>query len=107
MAVSGVGLGIAALSAGYGIYSGERASDVAKKNLRRQTQAQNDAKSAAMAEQRKADEAYRTANKAAPDVSSILAFEEQAGGRGVSSTMLSGGVDRKKLKLEGPSLLGE
>ena len=97
----------AAIGAGYSIYSGERSQDMQQRSLRRQNQAQAEAQNAALSQQRKAEEANRAANQQAPDIASLLAFEQQPGG--LSSTMLTGagGIDRSQLRLGRPSLLGD
>lgn len=98
---------VGALGAGYGIYSGERSADMQQRAVRRQTQAQEEAKNAALSQQRKAEMQQRAANQQAPDMGALLAFEQQPGG--LASTLLTGasGLDRTRLRLGRPTLLGD
>lgn len=70
-----IGLGVAAL--GYGVYSGEEQKSQARTNLRRQQAAQEQAQQAALGEQRRVEEQRRATNRKTPDISSLLAFEQQ------------------------------
>jgi uncharacterized protein HemX len=97
----------AAVTAGYGVYSGERQNKLQKEAANRQQQAQKTAETAAQRQQKQAAEAYAAANRKAPDVADILAGEQELSRLGSASTMLTGpqGVKRKQ---GGPAqLLGD
>lgn len=98
----GVTAAIAAVaSAGYSIYSGERASAA-------QNKAQNEARSRAQAQANQAEQATNRANQKRPDAAAILDAATQAGKGGASGTMLTGpqGVDPNALNLGKNTLLG-
>lgn len=90
-----------AVATGYTIYSGERSAKM-------QEEAQKDAKRAALAQERKADEAMNAANRKQPDTMAILSAAQQAAKGGPSGTMLTGpaGVSPNALQLGKTSLLG-
>jgi hypothetical protein len=99
-----IGLAVAALSAGYGVYSGEQANAAQKKGIRRQTDAQNEAKAAALSTKKLNDMAAAKATPNLPDPSGLLGAESEATRAGVASTLLSQ-QDPNKLR-NGRSLLG-
>lgn len=106
MAVVGAITAVAAL--GYGVYSGERGAQQQKQAVRKQEQAQKDNLASAAAAQRAADAEQRKANARKPDVTSLLASEQQQALSGPSSTMLTGssGAARGSMKLGQTSMLG-
>lgn len=104
MADFGIGeaaLIVSAISAAYGIYSGERSSSM-------QEAAQSKAKKAALQQQRASDEANNRANQKTPDVNAILSAAQQSAKGGPAGTMLTGpsGVDPGALSLGKSTLLG-
>jgi hypothetical protein len=102
-----VTIGVGALLIGGTIAQQQKAMKAQKAGLELQRQAQDQAESAAIAQQRRADMAYNAANKKTPDVQGILLGEQQAA-KGIGSTMLTGpgGIDKSKLVLGGGTLLG-
>lgn len=98
--------GVAALSAGGSIYQGEQQRKAASKSLKQQEQAQAEARTAALREQRIGEERINAANARKADPSAILAMQQAA--MGGSPTMLSSatGVDARKLKLGQTGPLG-
>lgn len=96
-----------ALSAGYGIYSGERAGQAQKVGMRRQAQAQQQAQAAAARQQRMAAEAQAAANRKQPDIGSILATEAELGKAGPASTLLTGPSGVRRAPAKATTLLGE
>lgn len=86
MALPAIGVGIAAVSAGYGIYSGERGAQAQSNAVKRQRVAQQNAAAAAAAEQQRGEEAVAAANRRKVNTDSILANEGVSG----ASTMLTG-----------------
>lgn len=77
--------------------------------LAAQRAAQDASISATMSEQRRAAQAQRAADAKGPDIAALLGSEQKAAQGGYQSTLLTGpgGVDRKKLKLGRPTLLGD
>lgn len=108
MAVTGSIAAIAAL--GYGVYAGEQGARQQRRAVRRQEQAQRESAAAAAAQQRRAEMEQRKANARKPDVTSLLASEQQRALMGPSSTMLTGtsGTTRSagSVKLGQTSMLG-
>jgi hypothetical protein len=100
--MSGAVTAIAAVSAAYSIYSGERAAHA-------QRDAQNQALADANRQAAAADQAQNRANQKHPDTSAILSAAGQAGRAGESGTMLTGpaGVDASTLNLGKNTLLGQ
>jgi len=100
-AVAGVG------SLGYGIYSGQQQAGAQQQALKRQNTAQQQAQAAALSTERKSEIAQGAANQQTPDISNIL-YRAASGGKGLSSTMLTGpgGVDTSGLNLGKSTLLG-
>lgn len=101
--MSGVAVGIAAgaavIGTGYSIYSGERAASA-------QADAQNQAKEAALKQEKAAKEATNKANAKTPDTNAIMAAAQQAAKSGASGTMLTGPGGASPLNLGKTSLLG-
>lgn len=95
----------AVASLGYGVYSGEEGRATQKTGMRRQQAAQNQAQSQALRQQKLAAEANAKANAKAPDISSLLAFEQQPGG--LNTSLLYGGGNRTSPRINRPTLLGE
>jgi uncharacterized protein HemX len=93
---------VAAVGAGYSIYSGERAASA-------QQDAQNQAMANAEKQANAADQAQNRANQKHPDTSAILSAAGQAGKAGESGTMLTGpaGVNTSTLNLGKNTLLGQ
>lgn len=102
-----VGAVAAAGSLGYGIYNGQQQEGMQQQALRRQNTAQQQATAAALSNQRKSEIAQGAANQQTPDISNIL-YRAANGGKGLSSTMLTGpgGVDNSGLNLGKSTLLG-
>jgi len=92
---------------GYGIYNGQQQEGMQQQALRRQNTAQQQATAAALSNQRKSEIAQGAANQQTPDISNIL-YRAANGGKGLSSTMLTGpgGVDNSGLNLGKSTLLG-
>lgn len=86
---------------------GSKQADAQEAALKKQNQAQGEAKAAALSTQRKADLANNEDNQKTPDIASILAKAAQAGKVGLGSTMLTGagGVNPGSLSLGGGSTL--
>lgn len=96
------GIASTAAATGAQLAQGEQARHSQTKSLRLQQQAQASAKQAAVSQQVQAQQAQAAANKKAPDISSLLAFEQQT-----VNPFATTGVDRSKQKLGRPSLLGD
>jgi hypothetical protein len=101
------GLAVGAVGTGYGIYSGQQQEAAQQQALKRQNTAQQQATAAALSTQRKSEIAQGAANQQTPDISNIL-YRAANGGKGLSSTMLTGpgGVDTSGLNLGKSTLLG-
>lgn len=99
----------AAASLGYGIYAGEKANKAQKQALKSQERTQAEARAMAERQQRSSEEAINRANRKAPDVNAILKAAQEAGTKGMSTSMLTGsrGVDPATLNLSRSTLLGE
>lgn len=103
-------IGSAAVGAGglaYSVYNGDKQAGAQKEGLKKQNTAQQTATASALSTERQGEIAQGAANRATPDVSSILKRAATVGG-GLSSTMLTGagGVSNSGLSLGGKSLLG-
>lgn len=85
----------------YSVYSGEQ-------NRRAQGAAQQQAKEAALKQEKAAEEANNRANQKGADTVGALSAAQQAGKAGASGTMLTGssGVDPAALNLGKTTLLG-
>lgn len=103
-----IAAGVAAGSAGYGIYSGQQQQGAQKKALASQNKAQQQAQANALSTERKSAVAEGEANQQTPNVAQILARAAKMGNTGLSSTMLTGptGVDTSNLNLGKTTLLG-
>ncbi len=93
---------------GYQVYSGERAHQQQKKQLRMQEEANRAAKKRAQEAADRADIEMNKVNRKKADVSAITKKEEQAALVGGGGTMLTGntGVDLAQKNLGGNTLLG-
>ena len=89
-----VGATVAATGTAYGVYNGQQQQATQNQAITDQKTAQETATGAALSTQRKNEVAQGAANQKTPDISSILQ-RALAGGKGSSSTMLTGpgGVD--------------
>ena len=98
-----------AATLGYGIYQGEKAGKEQRAAIKEQKRAQGEATARAERQQRLSEEAVNRANRKAPDVNAIMQAAQEAGSRGMGSTMLTGtrGVDPASLLLARSTLLGE
>lgn len=79
------------------------------KAIEEQRRAQDEAKSAALSQARRAEMDMAARNRKTPDMASLLSGEQAAAAfSGAGGTLLTGagGIDRKKLKLGQTSLLG-
>jgi hypothetical protein len=85
----------------YSVYSGERAAKAQKS-------AQAEAKSAALKQEKAADEAMNAANRKSPNTNAMLDRAANIGKAGPAGTMLTGntGVDYSNLNLGKSTLLG-
>lgn len=97
MAATSAVTAIAAL--GYGVYSGERQAKAAKKGLKLQQRAQQEAHAAAVSQARAADEAEGRARQKTPDLN-VLLGDQLTAKPGPTS------VDADRLLLGRPGLLG-
>jgi len=100
--MSGPAIALAAIGTAYTIYNGERMAS-------KQKEAQQEAKAAAVKQEKAADEAFNKANAKKPDLERLLSQNEQAAQGGAGSTMLTGpaGVDPNSLVLgKNNTLLG-
>lgn len=109
MAFTAIGATAALVSAGYGIYAGEKGAAAARKGRAQQAQAQDLAQAQALSQQRADAAAQAEAGKKTPDLAAILAGEQKTKFGAAGSTLLSGpgGVDARSLKLGRNTLLGE
>jgi hypothetical protein len=89
----------AVLSLAYGVHSGERQAKSARRGLRLQEQAQNDAQSAAIREARIGEEEENRARQKGPDLNVLLA-DQLKPKRGPDT------MDVDRLLLGRPALLG-
>ena len=85
-----IAAGVAAGSAGYGIYAGQKQQGEQKKAMAEQTQTQQQAEANALSTERQSAIAENAANAKTPNVAAILARAAQMGNQGLSSTMLTG-----------------
>lgn len=90
---------IAAAGLGYSAYAGERQQAAAKKGLRLQEEAQNEAQTAAIRDARVADEEENRARQKTPDLNVLLA-DQMTPRSGPTS------IDADRLLLGRPGLLG-
>lgn len=94
--------------AGAAIAQGEQQKKIARQSLIAQTRAQDSAAASAAAAARRSAMEQRALNKKKPNVTSLLADEQQRALTGPSAAMLTGnlGVRPSMLKLGGVSPLG-
>ena len=98
---------LAAVTAGSAIYQGQTAKASARKSLRAQAAAQEEAKSAAVSTRKTSEMEKRRVGRK-PDIASLLGREGSRAGRGAGATMLtgSGGVSPGSMMLGRKSSLG-
>lgn len=103
-----IAAGVAAGSAGYGIYAGQKQNAIQEKSLIAQKTAEQQAETNALSSERKSAVAQAAANRQTPNVAAILARAAQMGNNGLSSTMLTGpaGVNPGGLNLGKSTMLG-
>lgn len=91
-----------AASVGMGLYQADQSRSA-------QNEANDQAAAAARKQAADADKAFNSANQKKPDLSAIMAAQQQAAKAGGASTMLTGsqGVDPNSLSLGRASLLGQ
>jgi len=102
------GAGAAVGGTAYSIVNGQKQQGAQKKALAAQNTAQQTAEANALSTERKSEIAQNAASQKTPNVAAILARAAQAGGSGLTSTMLTGpgGVSTSSLNLGKTSLLG-
>ncbi len=95
------GVLVAAASLGYSVVAGKQQQDKARKGMRLQDAAQQDAQNAAISETRAADEAMKkTKAERAPNLDVLLADQQKLPKGGQS------GINAERLMLGKPSALG-
>lgn len=94
----GVLAGAAVASLAYGIYAGERQASEARKGVRRQQAAEQQAEAAAMAETRRAEQEENRARQQAPNIDVLLGDRPPKPG--------PKGIDADRLLLGRPGQLG-
>jgi len=97
----------AAVTAGYGIYSGERQNKVQETGLKRQQRAQQTAEDAALRQRKDAAQAAAAAARQQPDLADIMAGEQELSRLGSSSTMLTGPGGARRRQGGPAQLLGD
>lgn len=93
------GVLVAAASLAYSGYAGQQQKSAAKKGMRLQEEAQQEAQNAAISTSRKAAEDEKRARAQAPDLNVLLADQQKFKGG-------SQGINAEKLLLGKPSALG-
>ena len=90
-------------------YSSYSSNKNAKKALKQQESAQQEAKTQALAQEKAADEASNAQNMKSPDTNAMMAAEMMSGKSGVTGRMLTSakGVDKDKLNTKRSTLLGQ
>lgn len=96
--------GAALVGAGAQVAQGIQAQKQQKRSLRAQEAAQAQAKQNALSQQIRGELAQNAMNRKQPDITSLLSFEQ--GLQGVANGGASQ-LDRSKLKLGKPALLGD
>jgi len=107
--ISAVGWAIIAATTATSLYSANQSSKNSKKALAQQESAQSEAKQAALAQEKAADEASNMQNMKSPDTGAMMSAAMMSGKSGVSGTMLTGaqGVEKDKLNTKRSTLLGQ